>query len=112
MLSASKLKTRYATFGFPHEAHLDEGALWPVAFALTELTATANTSPVISTAACSCICGMAHGPLCTPAKFRRLPSWSRDKGTEPTHLTPILLPAHRKARHRYRERQTAARIAG
>jgi uncharacterized protein YdhG (YjbR/CyaY superfamily) len=38
--SAQKFKTRYATFGFSDEANLDEGALWPVAFALKELTAT------------------------------------------------------------------------
>ena len=37
--SAQKFKTRYATFGFMHEAKLDEGAMWPTAFALTELTA-------------------------------------------------------------------------
>ena len=37
--SAQKFKTRYATFGFQHEANLDEGHMWPVAFALTELTA-------------------------------------------------------------------------
>ncbi len=37
--SATKFKTRYATFGFQHEAHLDEGAMWPVAFAIKELTA-------------------------------------------------------------------------
>jgi uncharacterized protein YdhG (YjbR/CyaY superfamily) len=37
--SAAKFKTRYATFGFQHDANLDEGAMWPVAFALTELTA-------------------------------------------------------------------------
>ena len=37
--SAEKFKTRYATFGFMHEANLDEGAMWPTAFALTELTA-------------------------------------------------------------------------
>jgi uncharacterized protein YdhG (YjbR/CyaY superfamily) len=37
--SAQKFKTRYATFGFSDEANLDEGALWPVAFALKELTA-------------------------------------------------------------------------
>ncbi len=37
---AQKFKTRYATFGFSDEANLDEGALWPVAFALKELTAT------------------------------------------------------------------------
>ena len=36
---AHKFKTRYATFGFNDSANLDEGALWPVAFALTELTA-------------------------------------------------------------------------
>jgi uncharacterized protein YdhG (YjbR/CyaY superfamily) len=36
---ASKFKTRYATLGFNDSAHLDDGALWPVAFALTELTA-------------------------------------------------------------------------
>jgi uncharacterized protein YdhG (YjbR/CyaY superfamily) len=36
---AAKFKTRYATFGFNQEANLDEGAMWPVAFALEELTA-------------------------------------------------------------------------
>ena len=36
---ASKFNSRYATFGFNDTANLDEGALWPVAFALTELTA-------------------------------------------------------------------------
>ena len=36
--SAAKFKTRYATFGFQHEANLDEGAMWPTAFALKELT--------------------------------------------------------------------------
>jgi len=38
--SAQKFNTRYATFGFMHEAKLDEGRMWPVAFALKELTAT------------------------------------------------------------------------
>jgi uncharacterized protein YdhG (YjbR/CyaY superfamily) len=37
--SAQKFKTRYATLGFSDKANLDEGALWPVAFALKELTA-------------------------------------------------------------------------
>jgi len=37
--SAQKFKTRYATFGFSAEANLDEGAMWPTAFALTEMTA-------------------------------------------------------------------------
>ena len=37
--SAQKFNTRYATLGFQHDANLDEGAMWPVAFALKELTA-------------------------------------------------------------------------
>jgi uncharacterized protein YdhG (YjbR/CyaY superfamily) len=36
---ASKFKTRYATLGFNDSARLDDGTLWPVAFALKELTA-------------------------------------------------------------------------
>jgi uncharacterized protein YdhG (YjbR/CyaY superfamily) len=36
--SAQKFNTRYATFGFNDAANLDEGALWPVAFALKALT--------------------------------------------------------------------------
>ena len=36
---AQKFNTRYATFGFSDTANLDEGAMWPVAFALKELTA-------------------------------------------------------------------------
>ena len=35
---ASKFKARYATLGFNDSAHLDDGAMWPVAYALTELT--------------------------------------------------------------------------
>jgi hypothetical protein len=38
--SAQKFNTRYATFAFSDTANLDEGDLWPVAFALKELTAT------------------------------------------------------------------------
>ena len=37
--SAQKFKTRYATLGFSGEAHLDDGTMWPTAFALKELTA-------------------------------------------------------------------------
>jgi hypothetical protein len=37
--SAQKFKTRYATLGFMDTANLDEGAMWPTSFALTELTA-------------------------------------------------------------------------
>ncbi len=37
--SAHKFKARYATFGFSDKANLDEGTVWPVAFALKELTA-------------------------------------------------------------------------
>ena len=38
--SAQKFKTRYATLGFSDKANLDDGDLWPTAFALKELTAT------------------------------------------------------------------------
>ena len=37
--SAQKFKTRYATLGFNDAANLDDGTMWPTAFALTELTA-------------------------------------------------------------------------
>ncbi|HEX6587941.1 MAG TPA: DUF1801 domain-containing protein [Longimicrobiales bacterium] len=36
--AASKFKSRYATLGFSDEARLDDGAMWPTAFALTKLT--------------------------------------------------------------------------
>jgi len=36
--SAQKFKTRYATFGFSDKASLDEGTMWPTAFAVMELT--------------------------------------------------------------------------
>jgi len=38
--SALKFNTRYATFGFQHDANLDDGHMWPVAFALTEISDT------------------------------------------------------------------------
>ena len=37
--SAQKFKTRYATIGFSDKANLDDGSMWPTAFALKELTA-------------------------------------------------------------------------
>jgi uncharacterized protein YdhG (YjbR/CyaY superfamily) len=37
--SAQKFNSRYATFGFNDTANLDEGTMWPTAFALMELTA-------------------------------------------------------------------------
>jgi uncharacterized protein YdhG (YjbR/CyaY superfamily) len=40
---AEKFKTRYATFGFSDKANLDDGAMWPNAFALMELTADVET---------------------------------------------------------------------
>jgi uncharacterized protein YdhG (YjbR/CyaY superfamily) len=40
--SAKKFKTRYATVGFMHEANLDDGAMWPTAFALKEITPAAE----------------------------------------------------------------------
>jgi len=38
--SAQKFKSRYATFGFSDVANLDDGGMWPSAFALKELNAT------------------------------------------------------------------------
>jgi uncharacterized protein YdhG (YjbR/CyaY superfamily) len=35
---AAKFKTRYATLGFSDKANFDEGGIWPVAYALKELT--------------------------------------------------------------------------
>ena len=40
--AASKFKVRYATFGFQPDAKVDDGAMWPIAYALTELTADAE----------------------------------------------------------------------
>jgi uncharacterized protein YdhG (YjbR/CyaY superfamily) len=37
--NASKFKTRYGTFEFSDKAHLDEGTMWPVSYALPDLTA-------------------------------------------------------------------------
>lgn len=37
--SADKFKARYASFGFDEAANLDEGSMWPTAYALTKLTA-------------------------------------------------------------------------
>ncbi len=36
--SAAKFDTRYATFGFQHDANLDDGGMWPASFAIKELT--------------------------------------------------------------------------
>jgi uncharacterized protein YdhG (YjbR/CyaY superfamily) len=40
--NAQKFKTRYGTLGFSDKANLDEGRMWPTAYALTELTADAE----------------------------------------------------------------------
>lgn len=40
---ATKFKTRYSTLGFNDAARLDDGAMWPVAYALGELTAADET---------------------------------------------------------------------
>lgn len=51
--AADKFKARYATFGFSDKARLDQGTMWPVAFALTELTAAdeARISALVKQAA-------------------------------------------------------------
>jgi uncharacterized protein YdhG (YjbR/CyaY superfamily) len=50
---AQKFKTRYATLGFSDAAHLDEGDMWPNAYALTKLTAAeeAKISALVKKAA-------------------------------------------------------------
>ncbi len=40
---AKKFKTRYSTLGFNDPAHLDDGNMWPIAYALTKLTAADET---------------------------------------------------------------------
>lgn len=40
---AKKFKTRYPTLGFSDAAQLDDGSMWPVAFALNELTSAVET---------------------------------------------------------------------
>jgi uncharacterized protein YdhG (YjbR/CyaY superfamily) len=42
--NAGKFKARYSTFGFNDAANLDEGALWPTAYALKELTAAVEAT--------------------------------------------------------------------
>ncbi|MEW6756018.1 MAG: DUF1801 domain-containing protein [Candidatus Latescibacterota bacterium] len=51
--SAQRFHSRYATFGFTDEANLDEGAMWPTAFALKDLTAAeeARIAVLVSKAA-------------------------------------------------------------
>ena len=51
--TAQKFNTRYSTFGFNDTANLDEGEMWPVAFALKKLTATeeARISALVKKAA-------------------------------------------------------------
>ncbi len=44
---ADKFKERYMTLGFNDVAHLDEGNMWPIAFALTELTAAEEARIVV-----------------------------------------------------------------
>ena len=41
--NADKFKERYAMFGFNDSANLDQGSMWPIAFALTDLTAADET---------------------------------------------------------------------
>ena len=41
--SGQKYKTRYSTLGFQDKATLDDGAMWPTSYALTELTPAVET---------------------------------------------------------------------
>ena len=73
--SAQKFKTRYATFGFSDQANLDEGAMWPTSFALTELTAAdeARIGALVQRG----------GELTSPLAMRRSPTGN--SRTRPTH---------------------------
>ena len=44
--SKKRFNTRYATLGFMHDAKIDQGYMWPVAFAVTKLTAAEETKIV------------------------------------------------------------------
>ncbi len=44
---ALKFKSRFATFGFNEDAHLDEGSMWPTSFAPKELT-PANEARIVA----------------------------------------------------------------
>jgi len=44
--AAQKFKTRYATLGFSDAAHLDEGTMWPVAFALPKKLSAADEAKI------------------------------------------------------------------
>jgi uncharacterized protein YdhG (YjbR/CyaY superfamily) len=50
--SADKFKARYATFGFNDAANLDDGTMWPISFALKQLTSAdeANISALVKKA--------------------------------------------------------------
>ena len=45
--SKQKFNTRYATIGFMHEANLDEGNMWPTAFAVKKVTDTEEAKIVV-----------------------------------------------------------------
>jgi len=45
--AAGKFNTRYATFGFQHDANLDEGNMWAASFALTKLTASEEAKIIV-----------------------------------------------------------------
>ena len=82
--SAHKFKTRYATFGFEHEANLDEGAMWPVAFAVTKLTASDEAKiaempePERSMAMRLHTIIKASAPALTPKTWYGMPAYARD----------------------------------
>jgi hypothetical protein len=44
--AAQKFKTRYATLGFSDAARLDEGTMWPVAFALPKKLSAADDARI------------------------------------------------------------------
>src|SRR4029077_19758191 len=71
--NAQKFKTRYATFGFSDKANLDEGAMWPTAFALKELTAAEEAR--IGALVKKAVSGVAYDPREPCGQSRVRPIW-------------------------------------
>src|SRR5262245_620104 len=69
--SAHKFKTRYATFGFSDKAKLDDGAMWPTAFALTELTAADEARIAAPEAGCQLSAFRKTSNGCAPSTISR-----------------------------------------
>ena len=82
--SAQKFKTRYATLGFSDQANLDDGHVWPVAFALKELTAADEAKIAEMPKADRAIAERLHAlikdiaPALVPRTWYGMPAYAKD----------------------------------